>query len=67
MFLKKGNCPSWGAERKYKKDCGNYRGINVLSSMRTLYGRVLKKKLENDSEPLEAPDQGDHAPIISLV
>ena len=36
-----------------KQDCNNYRGISVLASVGRLYGRIMKKRIENEMEEEE--------------
>lgn len=36
-----------------RKNCGNYRGISVLSSIGRLYGRILTKRLEQQTSITE--------------
>ncbi|XP_030765487.1 uncharacterized protein LOC115889574 [Sitophilus oryzae] len=40
-----------------KDDCDNYRGISVLSSVSRVYGKLVKKRIEEEYRDMEAEEQ----------
>ncbi|XP_030761089.1 uncharacterized protein LOC115886156 [Sitophilus oryzae] len=40
-----------------KDDCDNYRGISVLSSVSRFYGKLVKKRIEEEYRDMEAEEQ----------
>lgn len=48
-----------------RKDCNNYRGISVTSSLGRLYGRILKMRIEEELE--ESEEQSGFRPGRSCI
>jgi len=40
-----------------KKNCDNYRGIAVTSSISRIYGKTLKSRIEREYADMEAEEQ----------